>query len=229
MVHTERQKGYDPIWTKPRAIRDMVANPECELVVFFDSDAYITQPSYSLYDLLDRWDFHDRAAMLLAMDQPDHPMPENRNATNTGFMVFRSGPKALQILDDIIACPETIPGCEHWKIYEKYEQTAFNVYIRPKLVEGEELIIIPCDDANGNFKNQHCHGKFITHAWHALDSVTTRAADIMVKETFSWLSRVFDGERIIRSPLSQPATIAAPLTPSVLKHDARSLNFSPDR
>ena len=39
MVHTERQKGYDPVWTKTRAIRDMVANPECELVVFFDSDA----------------------------------------------------------------------------------------------------------------------------------------------------------------------------------------------
>ena len=89
--------------------------------------ADVTQPSYSLYDLLDRWGFHDRAAMLLAMDQPNHPMPENRNATNTGFMVFRSGAKALQIvrvagfnarhafesyrfpqLDDIIACPETV-------------------------------------------------------------------------------------------------------------------------
>lgn len=116
MVHTERIAGYSPIWSKTHAIRKLVSDPTCELVVFFDSDACkharssdrlcphtapdVTQPSYSLYDLLDRWNFHERAAMLLSMDQPFHPMPQNKNATNTGFMVFRSGAKAIQIVSD---------------------------------------------------------------------------------------------------------------------------------
>ncbi|KAH7104931.1 hypothetical protein BKA62DRAFT_691143 [Auriculariales sp. MPI-PUGE-AT-0066] len=210
MVHTERIAGYSPIWSKTHAIRKLVSDPTCELVVFFDSDAYVTQPSYSLYDLLDRWNFHERAAMLLSMDQPFHPMPQNQNATNTGFMVFRSGAKAIQILDDILACPEKIPECAQWKTIEKYEQTAFNLFVRPHLVEGEELIIIPCDDANGNFKNQWCHGKFVTHAWHALETVNERAAAIMIKETFAWLSQVFDGERVTIKP-ELPVISAVPV------------------
>lgn len=62
------------------------------------TDADITQPAYGIEDLLDRWGFHERAAMLLAMDQPVHDMPQNQNATNTGFMVFRTGQKALDIV-----------------------------------------------------------------------------------------------------------------------------------
>lgn len=42
-------------------------------------------------------------------------------------------------------------------------------------------------------------GKYITHAWHAKDTVTERASKILVRETFSWLESVFDGENLIES------------------------------
>ncbi|KZV80681.1 hypothetical protein EXIGLDRAFT_845342 [Exidia glandulosa HHB12029] len=223
MVRTTRQAGYSPIWSKTRAIRDMVANPDCKIVVFFDSDAYVTQPSWPIEDLLDRWGFHERAAMLLAMDQPVHSMPQNQNATNTGFMVFRSGQKALDILDAIMECPEKIPECKEWKMREKYEQTAFNLFVRPTLKEGEDLILVPCTEANGNFKNRYCKGEFVTHAWHALDSVTERAGQIMLRETFAWLATTFDGERVVdprtRTDLLAPPAPSTSSASSQIDHD----------
>ncbi|EJD54556.1 hypothetical protein AURDEDRAFT_179686 [Auricularia subglabra TFB-10046 SS5] len=223
MVRTQQPKGYDPIWSKTRAIRDMVANPDCELVVFFDSDAYVTQPSYSIDDLLYRWGFHERAVMLLAMDQPVHSMPQNQNATNTGFMVFRTSQKALDILDAIMECPEKIAECAEWKNVPKYEQTAFNHHVRPHLKEGDELIIVPCTEANGNFMNRYCKGEFITHAWHALDTVVEKASAIMLHETFAWLATVFDGERIvdrITAP-EPPASTNPPATGKRAQHSRR--------
>jgi len=149
----------------------------------------------------------------MAMDQPVHSMPQNQNATNAGFMVLRSNDKARQIVQDIIDCPERYPECARYKLIPKHEQTAFNHFVRPNLTEGEEFIIAPCTEANGNFRNQYCKGelslfqsadetdmtttgRYVTHAWHAKDTVAERASKIMVKNTFAWLESVFDGERL---------------------------------
>ncbi|KZV97206.1 hypothetical protein EXIGLDRAFT_833056 [Exidia glandulosa HHB12029] len=199
MVRIEKIPGYDAMWTKQHAILSMLRDETCELVVYFDGDMYVTLPEYSIFDLLAHWGFHERASLLMAMDQPVHVLPQNQNATNAGFAVFRRTPVAIKAVEDIIACPETIPECAIWKLEAKHEQTAFNLFVRPHLKEGEEFIIVPCTEANGNFRNRWCKGKYITHAWHAKDTVTERASKILIRETFSWLESVFDGENLIES------------------------------
>jgi hypothetical protein len=196
MVRIQATPGYDPMWTKQHAILRVLKDPACELVVYFDGDVYVTNPSYTIHELLAHWGFHSRASLLMAMDQPVHIMPQNQNATNAGFMVMRSNDKARQIIQDIIDCPERIPECAKYKLIPKHEQTAFNLFVRPNLTEGEEFIITPCTEANGNFRNQYCKGRYVTHAWHAKDTVAERASKIMVKDTFAWLESVFDGERL---------------------------------
>lgn len=115
----------------------------------------------------------------------------------------------MQAVPDVAQIPE----CARWKLEPKHEQTAFNLFVRPHLKEGEEFIIVPCTEANGNFRNQwwyvlviqacaagpahgvrNSKGKYITHAWHAKDTVAERASKILVRETFAWLESVFDGE-----------------------------------
>jgi hypothetical protein len=110
MVQTGKLSGYHPAWTKTRAIRDMVASPDCELVVFLDSDACewqpqypvaiyhspwidlavtdITQPSYSIYDLLDRWGWMIARRCSSPWTNPSTPSRTTRTQPTPGLWCF---------------------------------------------------------------------------------------------------------------------------------------------
>lgn len=125
-MRIEKIPGYDAMWTKQHAILSMLRDDACELVVYFDGDMCawrhcrrvavltssaaldVTLPEYSIFDLLAHWGFHERASLLMAMDQPVHILPQNQNATNAGFAVFRKTPVALKAVEDLIACPDTV-------------------------------------------------------------------------------------------------------------------------
>jgi hypothetical protein len=51
-------------------------------------------------------------------------------------------------VQDLYAAPDTIKGADHWKLSWSYEQRAFSEYFRDGFVEGEDLIIASCADAN---------------------------------------------------------------------------------
>ena len=49
---------------------------------------------------------------------------------------------------DLYAAPDTIEGAQLWKLFWSYEQRTFSEYFRDGFVEGEDLIIASCADAN---------------------------------------------------------------------------------
>ncbi|ORZ39006.1 hypothetical protein BCR44DRAFT_1427010 [Catenaria anguillulae PL171] len=162
-------------WYKPKIIYD--ALHRYEYVVFFDSDAYVAKPDMSLAEMLKRWGFHDTATMMMALDPPGQK-ENNWNATNTGFWVLRSTPRAKEIMRDLATCPDR-PDCRKWLTEWPAEQAAFTKLIRPKLVEGQDLIIAPCEEANGwwGFPGP-CKGTIITHAWTGKEQV---ARDMLMR------------------------------------------------
>lgn len=92
-------------------------------------------------------------------------------------MVFRASRRAAQIVRTWLACPRAIRRCREWRLHAHYEQSAFNIFIRPMLAPGE-LVLLPCEEANGYPKVEQqwrCKsaGATVNHYWGdkpALDS-----------------------------------------------------------
>ena len=51
-------------------------------------------------------------------------------------------------VQDLYAAPDTIKGADFWKLNWTHEQRTFSDYLRDGFVEGEDLIIASCADAN---------------------------------------------------------------------------------
>jgi len=69
---------------------------------------------------------------------------------------------------ELYAVPDKVPEAEIWKTNWSHEQRTFSDYLRDGFVEGEDLIIASCDDANDSMK-QGCSGSYLTHLWGRKD------------------------------------------------------------
>jgi hypothetical protein len=184
--------GFYRTWGKVKAIYDMLHR--YDLVVFFDGDVFVSQPDLGLKDMMDRWGFHERASIMAAMEPPGQPAP-NQNATNFGFLVLRSNDLTKKIFRRLTYCVLDLPplgetepfdtmGCEKYRTELYHEQTAFNLYLRPLLREGEDFIISPCSEANGWWTQYVCKGLVITHAWSGKDKIYKPMKDLMAMHHF---------------------------------------------
>jgi hypothetical protein len=191
-VEISPPSGFYRTWGKVKAIYDMLHR--YDLVVFFDGDVFVSQPDLGLKDMMDRWGFHERASIMAAMEPPGQPAP-NQNATNFGFLVLRSNNVTKQIFRRLTYCVlgrtpegETEPfvtmGCEKYRTELYHEQTAFNLYLRPHLREGEDFIISPCRESNGFWEHYECKGLVITHAWTGKNKIFPPMRDLMAMHHF---------------------------------------------
>lgn len=161
------------VWTKVKHLPAILQR--YDLIIFLDFDAYIVNISLPITALLDQWNFRSTSLILQAFD-PDGPDNYVTDATgarvlnlNTGFMVLRNHPKTILLLQQWYACTETIPECQQ---YTSKNQPAWNIWFRPQLIKDEELVAIPCGDANGGVVDgrficgdHSCIGKYISHLW----------------------------------------------------------------
>ncbi len=66
--------------------------------------------------------------------------------------------------------PDRIKEAAAWKWEWSHEQRTFSDYLRDGFVEGEDLIIASCDDANDSMQ-QGCSGSYLTHLWGRKEEV----------------------------------------------------------
>ncbi len=71
---------------------------------------------------------------------------------------------------ELYAVPDKVKEAEIWKLNWSHEQRTFSDYLRDGFVEGEDLVIASCADANDSMM-QYCNGTFVTHLWGRKDEV----------------------------------------------------------
>jgi hypothetical protein len=180
--------GFYKTWTKVKAIYDMLHR--YDIVVFCDGDVFFAQPHLGLKDLMMRWGFHDRASILLSKDKErDYPFAEED--VNTGFLIIRSTALSKRIFRGLTYCalgkhppdPELLyynfAGCSKYKQQHFHEQSVLNdFFLRVMLREGEEFITTPCNETNGYWDDDQCHGTIITHAWSGKELIYKPMRDL---------------------------------------------------
>ncbi|KAL7005677.1 hypothetical protein EMMF5_004759 [Cystobasidiomycetes sp. EMM_F5] len=150
-VHAPPMEGRYPTWVKVPHIRKLLR--DYELVVFLDGDVQMNHPELPIEWLLNRWDFAPTSLMAMAEDptSDDNRDKNGKIALNTGFVVVRNDARSFQLLDELIACPDVLPGCEVTAHEWSHEQRAFK--------------------ANG-YEGETCDGVFVKHRWSAKHQTT---------------------------------------------------------
>jgi hypothetical protein len=162
---------------KPFVLADVLRREkEADTIVFMDVDVIISHADQNLTCLLEHWGWYsENEADKLFMMARDPDAPFNYAAlqngshvlnVNTGFIVIRNKPEAMKYLK---LWAEETHNNTTWNWKQFYDQSIFNVLVRPHL-EAQKLIkVLPCDDANG-FKwldagRGCCDARFVTHGW----------------------------------------------------------------
>jgi hypothetical protein len=158
-------------WGKIRALKRAILEPECDIVLLLEGDAFISNPRIPIQTLLKRWNFTADTWIALPED-PDEPINYSDGvlALNTGTVFVRKGLDAFKLLDDIEHCPYEIEGCDKWKKSWPSEQGAFTTQFSPHL-KFPSLVRLPCTEANGFRLHETCKGEYIVHPWLWKDEV----------------------------------------------------------
>lgn len=166
-------------WLKPRGLNYTLAlDDNFDYVVMLDADVVIMQPDVPITDMFKKWGFDNPAQIVAAPDETDMPnswMVYNGRRfkqVNTGFMVWRNGQRAREAARAWSTCFDNSSSpCFQFRNRWAFDMGGFNTFIRHDLLRPEELVVIPCGDANGfpselTGKNNHgCGGKFASHFW----------------------------------------------------------------
>lgn len=191
VMDTSGSSHLHGVWAKPKHLSRALR--EYEIVVLMDMDLYIPDPTIPFTFLLDRWGFNQSTLVLQAMDpdlKPRNYITDKNGSevlmANTGFVVLRSHPKVMRLLDQWYHCRDTTYGAEHCGGYNftgSLNQPPWNLLVRPQL-NASEHIIVPCEEANGypetfGDKNHGCVGKYIWHPWFHKNKVQQVLADLI--------------------------------------------------
>lgn len=173
---------------KPFVLADVLRREkEADTIVFMDQDVIISHAEQNLTCLLEHWGWYsEKEADKLFMMAQDPDAPFNYAAllngsnvlnVNTGFIAIRNKPEALNYLK--LWAEETNTNAT-WNWQPFFDQSIFNMLVRPQL-EAQSLIkVLPCDDANG-FKwldagGGWCEARFVTHGWGRKDLIQSTIA-----------------------------------------------------
>lgn len=144
-----------------------------EMVVFLDADAIIHYPHLPLEWLFNYWGINQNTRVALPVD-PDEPQNKDSHGEiylNTGFLIAQKSPRTEELFDAWESCPSEVrySNCSQWAQEWPHEQAAFGEYLRYDFDEPQEVLTLPCAEANGypELENSTCHGEFIRHYWTA--------------------------------------------------------------
>lgn len=167
LVVAPEWEGHENTWVKVPQLYAVLQH--YRFVVLFDGDTFISDPRVPMHVLMNRWGFQEDSSLLLAEDPPSIDISYASNGKrllNTGFILAQNTQKAFDILEEWGRCIENTEGCAQWAFEWAHEQTALTEYFRTddRLVEGKDLIAVPCDEGNGSGLIG-CNGVLVTHLW----------------------------------------------------------------
>lgn len=156
-------------WVKVPMIKKQLETHD--IVVFMDTDAEFNVPTIPLEWLLNYWQLKESHLVAMAVD-PDASWNKDSFGNlllNTGFVVAQQSERTQEMFKDWAECPEETkyPGCGKWKTELFHEQRAFGQYLRYEYNRTDDILVLPCDEANGSPQahNSGCSGRFMRHYW----------------------------------------------------------------
>lgn len=157
-------------WVKVPIMKEVLKTHE--YLVFMDSDVVITYPHLPIEWLMNYWNMANDTLVMMARD-PDEPQNYNDRHEiylNTGFVIAQNSSRTQEMYEAWANCPgETrYPGCKHWKHDWPQEQAAFGTYLMYDFNRTNDIIVLPCAEANGAPEAENrggCIGTFVRHYW----------------------------------------------------------------
>jgi hypothetical protein len=173
-------------WTKVPVVKEALKTHE--VAVFLDIDIGFHYPHVPLEWLMNHWGVTNKTlvAMALDVDEATNFNDEGELSLNTGFLIAQQSPRTQEMFDSWLECPQepesSYYGCNQWFHEWAHEQAAFRDYIRPKFNRSEEIVTIPCNEANGSPEGPgkgatNCTGTFARHYWHHKNLVKRELTD----------------------------------------------------
>ena len=150
-----------------------------DLIGLVDADIVFMRPHIPLSSLFERWGAFTNETHIVAaaVDPKRHPdtrytyKSQKLDMINTGLMFWKTSDRAQTLVDYWSTCLEKGDAvCLDTAFRFYQDQSGFNKVIRVDRMLPNELVIIPCDDANGysseNGGTSGCNGKIISHFWN---------------------------------------------------------------
>lgn len=166
-------------WVKVPVVQEALLTHD--VAVFMDGDVGVHYPHVPLEWLMNHWNITNETLVAASLDVHEFPNFNDRGelALNTGFLLGQASPRTQELFQEWIDCPleltDAHANCSQWAYNWAHEQAAFRDYIRPKYNRPQEIVVLPCDEANGSpdrpdggqpgGEGSNCTGEFIRHYW----------------------------------------------------------------
>jgi hypothetical protein len=161
-------------WVKVPAMIEHLKG--CKFILFVESDGIFTELTLPLEWQMNYWNFTPTTKVAMPIDpEVEVNLDWNGNLNlNLGFVIGQNTPRTFEIWEAWNSCiddQERFPDCEKWRYEWPREQGAYSSIIRYKYNEPDDLLVIPCEEANGNPEElSECNGALnYQHYWTKKD------------------------------------------------------------
>jgi hypothetical protein len=172
-------------WVKVPMIREALKT--YDYVVFMDADAVFHYHHLPLEWLFNHWNVTDETMLAMALDPvADYNRDERGNINlNTGFIIAQASDRTTQMFNTWEDCvtDEKYANCSKWRYEWSHEQAAFSNYLRYEYNLPNEVISLPCAEANGypSTAESGCTGEFVRHYWLNKDATVGALQDAVTQ------------------------------------------------
>jgi hypothetical protein len=194
-VHSPSYTDRWDTWVKVPMIREALKT--YDYVVFMDADAVFHYHHLPLEWLFNHWNITKDTMLALALDpDTDYNRDERGNVNlNTGFIIAQASERTTRMFNRWENCvnDNEFANCSKWRWDWSHEQAAFSNYLRYEYTRPNEIISLPCAEANGYPKRVElgCTGEFVRHYWQdkgatvgALQDAVTQYAALRLHDQF---------------------------------------------
>jgi hypothetical protein len=181
----------------------------CKHILVIEADGLFSDLTLPMEWQMNYWNFTKDTKVAILAD-PDDPINLDSRGNvnlNTGFVLAQSTPRTMEIWNAWGSCPDDhdrFPGCEKWAKNWPYEQGAYSDIIRYHFNKPNDLLILPCDEANGYPEADYaCKGTLnFQHYWIKKSLVKEKSVPPIMQSAMQGLQLDFlmSQDKIVQRP-----------------------------
>jgi hypothetical protein len=154
-------------WAKVPAIIEHLK--ECKYLLNVEADAIFKELTLPMEWQMNYWNFTKTTNVAIPSDPTEDFNRDWKGQVNlnTGFILAQNTPRTLEIWEGWKSCLDRFPDCESFRDSWPAEQGAYSSIIRYAYNKPNDLLVIPCSEANGYPEsNSDCTGSLnYQHFW----------------------------------------------------------------